>query len=361
MATSPKACCAPLAAALAAVLASYSMSVGAQPAAPQDSVRFFTYENDSFFHTDRYYTNGVQFSVKHGSDLRGAFARGWTDPLCRWLGCADALLLTSQTNVGQLMYTPANISVSAPQPLDRPWAGMLYYEQSYAFLSPDQRTLTTLSAEAGVTGPLSLAEPTQKTLHHLFHRPTPEGWDNQIGGSLGLMVSAERRHALDVLSADLGHDVRLNTAAYWRVAAGNIMSYAAGGIAVVVGKDLPLVSPPPPGIGNKLAREAVPPALLTSCIASWLQCTAFGSIEGRLVGYNVFIDGRLFHDDSVVQRRTFVHDAVLGMRFDFPHTRTAGHGPWFIQVKATRRSPEIKSWLPIPRQRVLALTLGTEF
>lgn len=126
MATSHKALCLTLATALALPCA----RPHAQAAPRQDTVRFFTYENDSFFHTDRYYTNGVQFSVKHGTDRRGDFARGWTDPLCRWLGCADAALLTSQSNLGQLMYTPANIRISAPQPLDRPWAGMLYYDQS---------------------------------------------------------------------------------------------------------------------------------------------------------------------------------------------------------------------------------------
>lgn len=359
---------------LAAVLAACCGASGASsaqtqesapaPAPAQETVRFFTYENDSFFHSDRYYTSGVQFSVKHGTDRRSDFSRAWTAPLCRWLGCDEAQLLTTQSNLGQLMYTPSNITVREPQPFDRPWAGLLYYEQTHAFLSQDQRTLTTLSAQVGVSGRLSLAEPTQKTLHRLFDRPTPEGWDNQIGGSLGVMASAERRHAVDRLSATLPHDVHLNTATYWRLAAGNIMTYAAGGVAVVIGKDLPLVSPPPPGIGNKLTNGAAGNArssVLTTCMAPWLQCTAFGSVEARVVGYNLFIDGRLFHDDTVVKRRNFVHDTILGMRFDFPRTRSADHGPWFVQIKATRRSPEIKSWVPIPKHRVLALTIGTEF
>ena len=52
------------------------------------------------------------------------------------------------------------------------------------------------------------------------------------------------------------------------------MTYAAGGLAVVVGKDLPAVSPPPPGIGNKLAKAAV--RARRTCMMTWLQCTAFG-------------------------------------------------------------------------------------
>jgi lipid A 3-O-deacylase len=133
-------------------------------------------------------------------------------------------------------------------------------------------------------------------------------------------------------------------------------------MAIVIGKDLPPVSPPPPGIGNKLARGgAATPGADTACLAPWLQCTAFGSVEGRVVAYNVFLDGRPWRDDPDVKRRKFVHDLVAGTRFDFPGTRTASHGPWFIQFKITRRSKEFRSSLPVPRHRFAALTIGTEF
>lgn len=324
----------------------------------QETVHFGTFENDMKFDTDRYYTNGVQISVKHARDQRGDFSRMAVRQACAWFGCEDATLLTSQTNYGQLMYTPADITIAAPQPLDRPWAGLLYVEQSYALLSPDRRTLTTLSAQAGVTGPASLAEQAQKAFHKIIDRPPPQGWDHQIGGSLAVMASAERRTAVESLSLSIGDDVEVRTAGFWRVAAGNLMTYAAGGLAVVVGKDLPEVSPPPPGIGNKLAPKRVS---LPTCMWRWLQCTAFGSVEGRLMGRNLFLDGRLFRDDPSVKRRKFVTDLIVGTRFDFPDTRTAEHGPWFIQFKVTRRSREFSATVPVPRHRVAAITLGTEF
>lgn len=348
---------------LAAVLASCCGNVsGQETPQPQERVHFLTYENDSHYDTDRFYTNGIQVSTKYSTDQRKPFARSLTNSLCRWLACDDSTLLTSQINVGQLMYTPRELTVREPQPLDRPWAGLLYYEQAYAFLSPDQRSLTTLSGQIGVTGRLSMAEQAQKLVHRVMDRPRPEGWDNQVGGTLGVMASAERRTAREHLSADLGHDVRLNTATYWRLTAGNIQTYAAAGVSVVIGKDLPLVSPPPPGIGNKLhgSSEARLPGY-TSCLAPWLQCTAFGSVEARLVAYNVFLDGRLLRDDPSIKKRNFVSDLVFGTRFDFPGTRTANHGPWFIQFKMTRRSPEFRSSIPVPRHRVAAVTIGTEF
>lgn len=328
------------------------------PGQQQETVHFGTYENDSFFDTDRFYTNGVQLSIKRSRDQRSDFARALTRRACIWLGCEDSVLLTSQTNYGQLMYTPSNITLAAPQPQDRPWAGLLYVEQSYALLSPDHRTLTTLSAQLGVTGPASLSEDAQKLFHKIMDRPAPKGWHNQIGGSLSVMASAERRTALDALSIKLPGDVQLNTAGYWRLAAGNTMTYAAGGLAVVIGKDLPEVSPPPPGIGNKLAKDSFGP---TTCLIKWLQCTAFGAVETRLMARNVFLDGRMFRDDPSVKRRNVVTDLIVGMRLDFPDSRTASHGPWFAQFKITRRSREFRSSLPIPRHRMAAITLGTEF
>ena len=349
---------------LAAMLATSFGCAAAQESLPlQETVHFFTYENDSRFFTDRFYTSGVQFSVKHATDTRSDFARRLTTRLCGWTGCDGSKVLTSQANFGQLMYTPRNIKTAEAQPLDRPWAGLLYYEQAYAFLSPDQRSLTTFTGQIGVTGRASLAEPAQKAFHHLLDRPQPQGWDHQLSGALVMLVSAEKRTARESLSFDLPRNVRFNTATYWRVAVGDIQTYAAVGIAVVVGKDLPPVSPPPPGIGNKIAGGAERKAsTFTSCLVKWIQCTSFGSVEARAVGYNVFLDDRLARDGNIgITKRTFIYDVVFGTRFDFPGTRTQSHGPWFAQVKVTRRSPEFRSPLGVPSHKVSALTIGTEF
>jgi lipid A 3-O-deacylase len=343
----------------AAALAVCCSAAAAEPSAPsQEVVHFWTIENDRYFSTDEDYTSGVQLSLERAGGERGPVAGA----VCAWLACADSTLLTSQTNLGHLIYTPRHIDWREAQPNERPWAGLLYYEQATTLLSPDRRTLTTLSGQVGVTGPLSLAEPLQKLFHRILDRPRPQGWDNQLGGSLGVLASAERRSALAAMSTTLGRHVSVNTAGYWRLAVGNIQTYAAAGMAVVVGKELPPVSPPPAGIGNKVSYGGAEPASgNTACVVAWLQCTAFASVEARLMAYNVFLDGRLWHDDPKVARRSVVHDLVFGTRLDFPNTRTASHGPWFLQFKFTRRSPEYRSSLPVQRHRVAALTIGTAF
>ncbi|HZX25643.1 MAG TPA: lipid A deacylase LpxR family protein [Telluria sp.] len=317
-----------------------------------DQARFLTFENDLFFHTDRYYTNGIQVAARQAGGARP----DWLSRLCGGLGCAGHDLAFHQHNLGQLMYTPADIDRAAPQPWDHPWAGLLYYQREYWLAAPDRQSLTALTWQLGVTGRPALAAQSQRLVHRILGRPAPQGWDNQIGASLAGTGTLERRHALPALRADWAGGVQLRAAAYWRVALGTIQGYAGTGLLAVLGKALPDVPAGPVGILTKLA----PPAA-TPCLARWLRCTAFLGIEARAMAYNVFLDGRLQGDDPSVARRVLVGDAVAGLRLDFPRSATRAHGPWFLQFKATRRSPEFRSPRPVASQSVGALSLGTDF
>ena len=333
-----------------------ALPCGAQqaPESTEPEAGFMTLENDYWSQTDYHYTNGIQFSSRSKQDTRGKLTRSLTNGACRLFGCGDARFLFTQHNLGQLMYTPGHITVAEPQPFDRPWAGLLYTERQWLFLAPDGEALTTLTAQAGVTGKLSLAEHTQKFFHELFDDRMPQGWDNQIGNTLAVLVSAERRSAWPLLSGDLAGGVRLHTAGHWRLAAGSIMSYAAGGVSVTIGKNLPPVAPMPPGIVNRF-RDAE-----TSCLWRWLQCTLVLGAEVRRVGWNLFLQGRPGKDDPSVEPRRWVGDLSAGLRLDFPHTRGRDHGPVFLQLRATRRSAEFHSSVHVPSHTIGSLTLGTD-
>lgn len=328
----------------------------ALPCAAQEA-RFATLDNDSWFKTDRYYTNGIQFSARTTQDERGELVRRWTNGACRLFGCGDARFMLSQHSVGQLMYTPADITIAAAQPFDRPWAGLLYAERQWLFLAPDGASITTLAAQAGVTGRLSLAEPSQKLFHRIMDRPAPQGWDHQVGNTLALLVSAERRSAWPLLSGQLAGDVRLHTAGHWRLAAGSIMSYAAVGLSITIGKNLPLVAPAPPGIVNRVT------GVETACRWRWVQCTLMLGVEARGMAYNLFLEGRPWKDDPGVKPRRWVGDLTAGLRLDFPGTRGRDHGPWFAQLRATRRTAEFRAPVPVPvpRHTIGSLTLGVDF
>lgn len=335
-------------------LALLSAALLSAPNSRAQEARYLTFENDGWFDTDRYYTNGIQLSARHPGDARSPRMRVWLDGACRWFGCAGDRLLYTQNSFGQLMYTPGDITVAASQPRDRPYAGLLYLQRDYVFLSADGQVLTTLGLQGGVTGPMSLAEPAQKLVHRVLDRPPPRGWEHQVGNTLALALSAERRVARPGLSGMLGDEVQLRTATYWRAGVGNLMSYAAGGIMFTIGKDLPPVAPLPSGIGHRLGASR-------ACVWDWVECSAWAGLEARWMAYNLFLQGRPWRRDPQVRPRRWVADLSTGTRLDFPHTRGPGNGPWFMQIAVTRRTAEFHEQVLARRHTVAALTLGTAF
>lgn len=337
-----------------------------------DTAGSFTFENDLFFNSDRYYTDGVQLLIKQRNvDELGALA-GFAKAACRVIQCESDRVELVRHKVGQLMYTPTNITVADPQPFDRPWAGMLYYTREYEFLSPNRESRTTLSGTVGVIGPGSLAEQTQKWIHRTFTGATPSGWDNQIGGELGLMALVERRRAIPTLSTSNSEGVQLKTTGSVRGAVGNIMTFVGVGGTIGVGKDLEAAAERTDNISIKVLK---PPDFVIqstdnnrqapvsrTCLFSWLECSAAAAMELRWMIRNVFLDGTMFRSGPSIQKKPLVADITLGVRLDFPRTRNELTGPWYVSFAATRRSPEFYGRRSsADPQSFGALTVGTEF
>lgn len=93
---------------------------------------------------------------------------------------------------------------------------------------------------------------------------------------------------------------------------------------------------------------------LIACGLAFVSAAASAQVQPRY-------QERAFFDEPKARQRDFARELVSATRFDIPNTRTAAHGPWFVQFRITRRSPGIKSSIPIPRHRVAAITIGTEF
>jgi len=252
---------------------------------------------------------------------------------------------------------------------------MLYYTREYEYVNAARDTRTMISGTVGVIGPGSLAEETQKWIHRTFSGATPRGWDNQIGGQLGLMAIVEQRQGLPFLSTANRTGVQVTTTGSWRVAVGNIMTFAGIGGTVVLGKNLEPSSAKHESIGTKRADkphlrplanpldpQAASQPASTTCVFAWLKCAAFVEGEIRWVLRNVFLDGRVFSSDPSVDSKPLVADATAGVRLDFPATRSELTGPWFVRLSATRRSPEFNGRRGTAQSQSFGtVTVGTEF
>lgn len=134
----------------------------------------FTWEND--FPSDGHYTNGIQFSWLTGVQKD----ESWLRDVAMAMPIFDSdSKLRFEYSLGQQIYTPREIDISAPQPNDRPWAGWLYVNLGFVAETGGNR-LDQFQAGLGIIDPGSLAKDTQKFVHNVIGATDPEGWNNQL-------------------------------------------------------------------------------------------------------------------------------------------------------------------------------------
>lgn len=290
----------------------------------EPSREFRIYEENDFFNpfteqTDRYYTQGLRLEwlahdrAQEATFLPGITHRQWCAILC------GARSQTGQTSsgfaVGQNIYTPANIRISAPQPNDRPWAGLLYASRiaqvSYGVPALAAQRQDRIELSAGVVGPAALAKQTQIRWHKLIGVPRPEGWAHQLGNEPVLQArydSALRWPPADGGNADL--------IARGRISVGNIVTSLEADITGRLGWNLagfaspPIPSAPPPPISVAGADKAA-----SSRQIRWLRSANFFlRAGGRAVARNIFLDGNSFSDrDLRINRKILVPEVGVGV------------------------------------------------
>src|SRR6266850_2126324 len=153
-----------------------------QPKSPWDLKLFrFEFDNDTFLGSDDAFTAGWSFQVHSRVMDR------WNPAFAGWIGKLPGLGDDGQGRrvarwafaLSQIILTPEDISIAAPQPNDTPWAGILGASGTWS--SYDNKRLGAMQLYLGCMGPCSQAEHVQKFVHEdLGFGETPEGWANQL-------------------------------------------------------------------------------------------------------------------------------------------------------------------------------------
>lgn len=272
-------------------------------------------ENDSVGGggTDRYYTNGI----KLGGGVRA-------DRLIEWLFQEPAERVLRRFSddpgevhvglfIGQNMYTPKRITVSEPQPFDRPWAGWLYVGGVAQSVAGDR--LQTVEFDLGVVGPAALGEDVQKAWHDLVGAARPEGWRNQLRNEPGIVLSyLEKRR--------FGQRTGLQFVPHFGASIGNVATLARVGGIVRAGRNMSGFGPDTidPG-GAMLQRTRRDDVESQENQREWYF---FAGADARAVGYNIFLDGNLFRSGGPsVDRRPFVYDLKVGFSVRIPPARVS--------------------------------------
>ena len=142
-----------------------------------DKYGWVDFDNDLFFKTDRYYTNGIEFGY-----MDPIFKKS---PFCVLLyKNREKTIYYSGVSITQEMYTPTNTDAKTLQTDDRPYAGTLYITQFADIRFPEKNRRIITSFSLGLIGPSALTEQTQTFIHRITPSSAPEGWHNQIQQSL---------------------------------------------------------------------------------------------------------------------------------------------------------------------------------
>lgn len=238
-----------------------------------------TWDNDAFARTDRHYTNGLRTELTGRLDPR---------VLPAWLAGDEAAWGLA---VGQRIYTPERLDLAEPVADDRPYAGW-----SYLALSVTRRVAALgwedrIELSLGVIGPASGAQAVHELAHSLNGSQRPRGWRHQLRDEPA--VALGYRASLRLARGEIG-GLSWDVTPTFGVSLGNVATFAGLGAAARV------------GLGVPMAPADGPPSPLRVYLTA--------SIEARLVGFDVFVDGSLLRRGGHrVEKERVVADLSLGI------------------------------------------------
>jgi lipid A 3-O-deacylase len=171
------------------MLMALSMNAMAQTQ-PVHMVRLYE-DNDLFTlrGSDRGYTNGTRIDVffRRPQTVKSLFNN-------LLLKAGDSSINTYSWSVMHMMYTPADISATQPDPLDYPYSGSLFVSHALHSSNVKHRYLLQTEWIIGVMGKYAYGEQLQTYVHKITKSPEPMGWDHQLSPALliNLNVSFEK-------------------------------------------------------------------------------------------------------------------------------------------------------------------------
>jgi len=287
----------------------------------------FVFENDRFVlpaRGDGGYTGGWRFDSGFARDA----TPGWLEPL----RAAGATLLggpaTLNLSAGQLAYTPRDAKIAAPQPDQRPWAGMLYAAASVHRLSDG--FFRSVELKLGVIGPGSLARQAQTGIHRLTGSDRPAGWGNQLRPRPAIEIDAVGSLRLATFGP-LGIDGDAG------VVAGTVRNAANVGLGVVIGARPPAL----PAVSSVVHDHVIFDAAAMRALGDdgWHGLTAFAHAGGQVVASDQFVTGSTFGPQPDVELRR--HVAALSAGLNWAVSRD-----WRLSYVQTRRTSDYRSRNP---------------
>ena len=272
------------------------------------------FDNDVFFNKDNKISSG--WSLQKQS----AVANSWEaleevpDFVRRWgkripTLTKKGLVYRSGIAIGQVIQTPDDLLRYDLIKDDVPYAGALTLQASWYAFNDDE--FRGFEVTAGVAGPLSLAEQTQKNVHKLIGSLDPKGWDHQLKTEplINLNYMRKKKIARVGNAAAISFDTTING----NVGLGNLFTHGSMAWEMRFGQNMPrgfVYVPDPIGLSMqyKAALKPVNPRK-SSFYASLV-------LRGSAFAHDLFLDGNSFRDSHSVDKETFVGMIIFGLHYE---------------------------------------------
>lgn len=271
----------------------------------QGAVFGFLEENDLVVDTDRHYTQGIKFYYLNAEWNTPQWAQKLADDLPSGFTQEHTRF---GYEVGQNIYTPANVSTTAYQPFDRPYGGWLYVGMILQRRGGTTRyqtpTLDSLTLDLGLIGPDSLADKAQTWVHQIRGFALPQGWANQLHNEPGLQLKYQRQW---LYRGNPQNAWNVDLIPHVGVSLGNVLTSAHVGSMIRMGYHLP------DDFGPQNIDSLSVDGGGRSEPHQHFGLYGYAGVEGRAVGWNEMLDGNLFSSSHSIAKYHAVGDAKLGV------------------------------------------------
>lgn len=257
-----------------------------------------SFENDLFGKgTDEHYTHGSE--ITYVSDT---YQPEWVRGLASFLGIySKGDDLRVGWSLGQQMFTPGDITTTAPILNDRPYAGWLYTSVGLFTDSGEHvRNINKLELVVGLVGPQSRAEQMQKKIHSITDSKEPEGWDNQLHNETTVDVQYQHEWILPLVGNYIDIVPRVGATL------GTSQRNAETGLTL--------------RLGSGLNADAGPPLIRPSATGSHyfkpsqpFYWYVFAGAHGRYVAHDIFLDGNTDGNSLSVDKKEWIGEVQGGL------------------------------------------------
>lgn len=233
----------------------------------QRSYFSFTYDNDFFNATDRYYTQGIRLELGHSFVKKSPVSNAL-------LSFKNKAFQQYGVAIEQDCFTPPSISRDTIQTGERPFSGLLYLShfQNSTQSAKHQKIITQF--DIGIIGPCAQCKEMQMGIHRWLANITPRGWQFQLANDLILNYDFQFEKGLWLRK-------HLELLGYTNIRIGTLYDDLAIGAAARIGFFKPYFKPHKQVNGNKF----------------YIHGVVSGNIKS--VGYDATLQGGLFTRNNI--------------------------------------------------------------